>query len=148
MNIEGIIQVIVDNGRIEDMHELSDMLEDTIELIKEYYPDKYKEFEMQLYEMAYGCVLNETMAKEIVSKMRPYGEKWTIEETRNMQRQRGLNFRDADFYVVINSAYNDYNNLFRDDVEMYIQFANDFINDEDANPDKVYLYFTQVVDNK
>lgn len=146
MDIEEIIQVIVDNGRIEDMHELSDMLEDTIELIKEYYPDKYKEFEMQLYEMAYGCVLNETMAKEIVSKMRPYGQKWSIEETNNMQRNFGLNFREPDFYVVINSAYNDYNNIFRDDIDMYIRFAEDFINDEDAKSDKVYIYYTTIVE--
>ena len=34
-NIEEIIQVIVDNGRIEDMHELSDILEDTIEILEQ-----------------------------------------------------------------------------------------------------------------
>lgn len=142
MDIEEIIQVIVDNGRIEDMHELSDILEDTIEILQEYYPDKYKKYEIKLYEMAYGKVLNKKMAKEIVSKMRPYGEKWTMEETENIQREFGLNFRDTDFYVVINSAYNDYNDIFRDDVEKYVRFTNDFINDEDAKQDKVYLYYT------
>ena len=146
MDIKEIIQVIVDNGRIEDMHELSDMLEDNIELLKDYYPDKYKEYEIKLYEMAYGCVLNEQMAHDIVSKMRPYGEKWTMEETSNMQRQYGLGMRDIDFYVVINSAYNDYNDIFRDDTEQYIRFANDFINDEDAKQDKVYIYFTQIAE--
>jgi len=74
--------------------------------------------------------------------MKPYGEKWTIKETENMQRQRGLNFREPDFYVVINSAYNDYNDLFGDDIEKYVRFTNDFINDEDGKKDKVYLYFT------
>lgn len=142
MDIEEIIQVIVDNGRIEDMHELSDILEDTIEILQEYYPDKYKKYEIKLYEMAYGKVLNKKMAKEIVSKMRPYAEKWTMEETENIQREFGLNFRDTDFYVVINSAYNDYNDIFRDDVEKYVRFASDFINDEDAKQDKVYLYYT------
>lgn len=142
MDIEEIIQVIVDNGRIEDMHELSDILEDTIEILQEYYPDKYKKYEIKLYEMAYGKVLNKKMAKEIVSKMRPFSEKWTMEETENIQREFGLNFRDTDFYVVINSAYNDYNDIFRDDVEKYVRFTNDFINDEDAKQDKVYLYYT------
>ena len=142
MDIEEIIEKIVDNGRIEDMNELSDMLEDTIEMLEEYYPDKYNEYKVRLYEMAYGCVLNEEMANEIVSKMKPYGEKWTIKETENMQRQRGLNFREPDFYVVINSAYNDYNDLFGDDIEKYVRFTNDFINDEDGKKDKVYLYFT------
>ena len=142
MDIEEIIEKIVDNGRIEDMNELSDMLEDTIEMLEEYYPDKYKEYQVKLYEMAYGCVLNEEKAKEIVSKMQPYGEKWNIEKTSEIQRQYGLNFRDPDFYVVINSAYNDYNDLFGDDTEKYVRFTNDFINDQDAKQDKVYLYYT------
>ena len=144
MDIEEIIQVIVDNGRIEDMHELSDILEDTIDILEEYYPDKYKKYEMKLYEMAYGCVLNEEMAKEIVSKMRPYGEKWTMEETSNIQRDYGVSFRPEDFYVVINSAYNDYNDIFRDNIEQYVRFASDFINDEDAKQDKVYIYYTTI----
>jgi len=142
MDIEEIIEKIVDNGRIEDMNELSDMLEDTIEMLEEYYPDKYKEYQVKLYEMAYGCVLNEEMAKEIVSKMQPYGEKWDIDKTSEIQRQYGLNFRDPDFYVVMNSAYNDYNDLFGDDTEKYVRFTNDFINDQDAKQDKVYLYYT------
>lgn len=142
MDIEEIIEKIVDNGRIEDMNELSDMLEDTIEMLEEYYPDKYKEYQVKLYEMAYGCVLNEEIAKEIVSKMQPYGEKWDIEKTSEIQRQYGLNFRDPDFYVVMNSAYNDYNDLFEDDTEKYVRFTNDFINDQDAKQDKVYLYYT------
>lgn len=144
MDIEETIEAIVNKGRIEDMQELSDMLEDTIELLEEYYPDKYEEYGKALYEMAYGCVLNEDMAKEIVSKMKPHGEKWNIETTSELQRERGLNFRDEDFYVVINSAYNDYNDIFQDDVEKYVRFTNDFINDEDAKPDKVYIYYTMI----
>ena len=144
MDIEEIIEKIVDNGRVEDMRELSDILEDTIETLKEYYPEEYKKYEKKLYEMAYGCVLNKDMAHEIVSKMRPYGEKWRMEETSNMQRNYGLNFREPDFYVVINSAYNDYNDLFGDDIEKYVRFTNDFINDEDAKSDKVYIYYTMI----
>jgi len=144
MDIEEIIETIVNNGRVEDMQELSDMLEDTLEDMKEYYPEEYKKYEIKLYEMAYGCVLNEEMAKDIVRKMRPFGEKWRIEETSNIQRDFGLNFREPDFYIVMNSAYNDYNNLFRDNIEMYVQFASDFINDEDAKRDKVYLYYTTI----
>jgi hypothetical protein len=144
MDIENIIQTIVDNGRIEDMQELSDMLEDNIELLKDYYPDKYKEYKTKLYEMAYGCVLNEEMAKDIVSKMRPYGEHWNIQQTSDIQRQYGLGFRDTDFYVVMNSAYNDYNDLFNDNIDMYVRFTNDFINDEDAKSDKVYIYYTMI----
>lgn len=146
MDIEETIQIIVDNGRVEDMHELSEILEDTLEILEQYYPDKYKKYEMKLYEMAYGCILTEEMAKEIVSKMRPYGEKWNINETSNIQREYGLGFRDVDFYVVMNSAYNDYNDIFRDNIEDYIRFTHDFIEDEDAKKDKVYIYYTQIAE--
>lgn len=72
MDIEEYIEKIVDNGKIEDMEELSDMLEDTMEIIKDYDRECYKEFEMKLYKMAYGSRLNKTIAEEIVNKMRPY----------------------------------------------------------------------------
>lgn len=147
MDIEEYIEIIVQNGKLEDMEELSDMLEDTMEIIKDYDNECYKEMEMKLYKMAYGNHLNKSMAEEIVNKMRPYGKRWSIEETRQMQEQRGIsNVPDVDFFIVINSAYNDYQNLFGDNVEDYVRFTMDFIQDEDAKQDKVFLYYTQIVE--
>ena len=146
MDIEEYIEKIVDNGKIEDMEELSDMLEDTMEIIKDYDEKCYKNFEMKLYKMAYGNHLNKTMAEEIVNKMRPYGERFSFEETRNLQRQRGIDDIDEiEFYTVINSAYNDYKDLFGEDTESYIRFTIDFIKDEDAKEGKVFKYFTEIV---
>lgn len=145
MDIEEYIEKIVDNGKIEDMQELSDMLEDTMEIIKDYDKECYKDFEMKLYKMAYGNHLNKAMAEEIVHKMRPFGERWNFEETRNLQEQRGINDIDTvSFYTVINSAYNDYKDLFGEDLESYIRFTIDFIKDEDAKQDKVFLYYTTI----
>ena len=143
MDIEEYIERIVDNGKIEDMETLSDLLEDTLEIIKDYDKDCYKEMEMKLYTLAYGNHLNKSMAETIVHKMRPYAEHWSFEETRNLQRQRGINDIDeVEFYIVINSAYNDYKDLFNEDLESYIRFTIDFIKDEDAKQDKVFLYYT------
>ena len=104
MDIEEYIEKIVDNGKIEDMQELSEMLEDTMEIIKDYDKECYKEMEMKLYKMAYGNHLNKSMAEEIVHKMRPYGERWSFEEVEQIQRQRGINDIDPiEFYVVLNS---------------------------------------------
>lgn len=145
MDIEEYIERIVDNGKIEDMEELSDMLEDTMEIIKDYDKECYKEMEMKLYKMAYGNHLNKSMAEEIVHKMRPYAEHWSFEETRNLQRQRGIDDIDeVEFYIVINSAYNDYKDLFNEDIESYIRFTIDFIKDEDAKQDKVFIYYTEI----
>lgn len=145
MDIEEYIKKIVENGRIEDMDRLSDMLEDTLEIIKEYDENCYKEYELELYKMAYGDNLNREMAKEIVEKMRPYGMRWAIEETTELQRQRGINdIPENDFFVVMNSAYNDYKDIFGEDVESYIRFTIDFIKDEDAKDGKVFFYFTEI----
>ena len=145
MDIEEYIEKIVDNGKIEDMETLSDLLEDTLEIIKDYDKECYKEMEMKLYKMAYGNHLNKSMAEEIVHKMRPFGEHWRFEETRNLQRQRGINDIDeVEFYIVINSAYNDYKDLFNEDLESYIRFTIDFIKDEDAKQDKVFIYYTEI----
>ena len=144
MDIEEYIEKIVDNGKIEDMQELSEMLEDTMEIIKDYDEKCYKEFEMKLYKMAYGNHLNKSMAQDIVNKMRPYGMRWSIEETESMQRQRGIeDIPKADFFVVINSAYNDYKDIFGEDLEGYIRFTIDFIKDEDAKEGKVFKYFVE-----
>lgn len=142
MDIEEIIQVIVDNGRVEDMHELSDILEDVLEVIENYDKDCYDKYAMKLYKMAYGNTFNKQMAEEIVDNMRPYGKRWSMEETKQLQEQYGIdNIRSTDFFIVMNSAYNDYRDLFDDNTEKYIKFTIDFIQDEDAKPDKVFKYF-------
>jgi hypothetical protein len=47
-------------------------------------------------------------------------------------------------YRVINSAYNDFRDLFGDDIEKYIKYTMNFIQDEDAKPDKVFIYYTEI----
>ena len=145
MEIEDYIERIIEKGKIEDMRTLSDMLEEAMEIIKDYDKKCYEKFEVELYKMAYGNTLNKEMAQRIVNNMTPYGEKWTINETMDMQERYGINnIKSADFYIVINSAYNDYNDIFGDDIEMYLKFTEDFIGDEDAKEDKVFLYYTTI----
>ena len=91
MDIEEYIERIVDNGKIEDMQELSEMLEDTMEIIKDYDEKCYKEFEMKLYKMAYGNHLNKSMAQDIVNKMRPYRNE--VEYRRNRKYAKTKRFR-------------------------------------------------------
>lgn len=145
MDIENYIKTIVEMGSNEDMHEMSDIFDDTLETIKKLDDRKYRQYKMRLYKIAYGNVLNQQMADEIVMKMKPFGMRWQIEETKNLQRQYGLEqINDIDFYVVINSAYNDYKDVLGDNIENYMKFTLDFIQDEDAVNDKVFLYFTTI----
>lgn len=142
---EDIIKIVDDGDRME-MEELSDMLQEVIEIVFNYNEEKGKEYELKLYRMAWGDVLSKQMAEEIISKMQPYHMRWSLEETRNIQNDYDLdNIRDIDFWVVMNSAYNDYRDLFNDNIEMYVRYSRDFILDEDAKNNKVFKYFTTIL---
>jgi hypothetical protein len=140
-----MINKIVEKEDTKDMEALSDILEDLLCELKENDHDKYKYYKMKLYEMAYGKVLNEEMAVKIVHNMKPYGCKWDLETTNEVKANYGLsNIRDIDFFVVMNSAYNDYKDIFDEDLDMYVKYSKDFILDEDANDYKVFIYMTKV----
>ena len=150
MDIEDCIEKIIKDGDIEEMHKLSEILEDIMELLEEYDKDMYKKYEMCIYKMAYGEVLSKEMAEEIVSNMRPYGKRWTLEESRKIQNQFGLdNISPIDFFTVLNRNFNDSKDTAEkftknpeEELEFYVCLTKDFIMDEDAKPGKVFLYFT------
>lgn len=142
MEIDDYIERIIEKGKPDDMYSLSDILVDVMEIIKETDKNKYEKYSMKLYRMAYGNNLTRELAEEIVSRMRPYGEKWSFNEATEIKEQYGLNdIKAADFYAVMNSGYNDYRDIFNDNTELYVKFTIDFIKDEDAKEDKVLTYF-------
>ena len=141
------IERIIDKGNIEDMHELSEILEELLCELEKTDEELYKEYELELYKMAYGNKLNREMAEEIVSKMRPYRMRWSFEESRDIQMDyNATDIDEVDFFVVLNSAYNDFRDIFDEDIGKYIKYTIDFIKDEDAKEDKVFLYFTTIVE--
>lgn len=144
MKIREYIKKIVDNGKQEDMEELSEMLEDTIYKLKEIEPKCYKKYKMKLYEMAYGKVLTEEMAYKWVQEMKPKHEHWTMEETTNAMASLGYNCNKIDYYVVANMMYNDYYNLVKDDEELALKMAYMWLDDEDAVKDKLYEYYRHI----
>jgi len=142
MEIKKYIDRIVEEGTDEDMEKLSDIMIDLIYDLKRYDEEKAHKYKMCLYKMAYGEVLSEKMAKHIVEEMKPEGEHWTIEQTTSVKNQYGFaDIRDIDFWVVMNMAYNDYKDIFRDNIEMYARFSYAFIKDPDAKQGKVFRYF-------
>ena len=139
------IDRIIGSNSSNKMSDLKDLLIRTIEDVREMNEDKYYEIEDELYEIVEGKVLTEYRAREIINNMLPYGMHWTIEDTEKIRKSRQFDDINAiDFWVVMNSAYNDYKELFNDDIDMYADFADLFINDEDAIDNKVYVYFTKI----
>ena len=152
MDIEEYIEKIVDNGKIEDMQELSDMLEDTLEIIKDYDKDCYKEMEMKLYKMAYGKKLTDNMKREWVKKMRPMS-KWTEEEVKNIVNQYGFEVPYMSAFVILNMLYSDMKSAFGDgndeeSLKRYLRGTSDWYFDEDAKVDgeeKLFDYKMYIV---
>jgi hypothetical protein len=77
--------------------------------------------------------------------MKPYGKKWELADTEGVRNSYGYSeIRPVDFWIVMNSAYNDYHDLFEENVEWYAKFSKDFITDPDAIDEKVYCYFMKI----
>lgn len=145
MKIKEYIEKIVENGKTEDMKELSDMLDEAIIKVKLTEPECYKKYKLKLMGMAYGYKFDYDMAEEIVDDMKPLGEYWDMETTTKVRKDYNLDVNDCDFYIVMNSLVNDYYKIIdKDDVETYVKMANAFINDEDAVKNKVWIYYTHI----
>ena len=143
--IRKYIDKIADNGKIEDMNELGDMLSEVIYEMKDAHPEEYHEYKMELYEMAYGKKINEEMAEKWVKEMNPIGMHWTKEETTNAMQSLGYNVDTTDFFVVANMMYNDYYDLAKEDETLALKLAYDWLRDEDAKEDKLYCYWKHIV---
>ena len=85
------------------------------------------------------------MAKKWVKDMQPAGQHWTMEETTGAMQSLNYNVNPIDFYVVANMMYNDYYNLVKEDEELALKLAYDWLNDEDAIEDKLYCYWKNIV---
>lgn len=112
-----------------------EMLDSMEEEDKEWYDQK-------IYETVEGKVLTEARARTLINNMTPMGMKWELAETETLRNDQSI--RPVDFWIVMNSAYNDYHDLFAENLDYYIKYTNNFIKDEDAVDDKVYYYFTMI----
>lgn len=138
------IEEIIKLGKQEGMEYLEYVFDETMEHLKKCDPEMYDKLEMKLYVAANGKKMNEEMATKIIQKMKPYGMKWTLEETSDILKEHRWDLSNVDFWIVMNSAYNDFRELFGEDVETYAQYSKLFIKDSDAKEGKVYTYFTEI----
>lgn len=138
------LRKIIENGSKIDMEKLADFMNEAMDHIKECDPKLYNKIEDKMYEMAYGKVLTEEMASKWINSMKPIGMKWTKEQTDEVLKKYGLNMNEIDFWTIMNAMYNDYHNIFDDNLETYIKLTRDFIKDEDAVEGKVYEYWKYI----
>lgn len=143
--IKQYIDRIGETRDVTKMEKLGDILEELLYNLKDNYHDLYEEYKEELYELAYGKKINQEMGMKWVDEMKPVGEHWTIEQTTDAMTNLGYTFDEVDFYIVANMMYNDYNDLVKEDEELALRLANDWLNDEDAKEDKLYCYWKNIV---
>ena len=94
------IKKILSTNNPEKIMMLEDIMVDIISYIKTIDVREYEDIECELYEIAEGKNLTEEKAKGIINKMRPYGMKWTLEETERVRKVHNIsNIAPVDFWV-------------------------------------------------
>lgn len=87
-------------------------------------------------------------AKEWAKHMDP-PPRWTMEQTTAVMNQSGYYHKPCEFWVVMNMLFSDYGKTFikfnMDKPEIWASLAHDFLDDPDAQPDKVGRYWRDVV---
>lgn len=139
------VEEIIKSGNKESMEALMHVFDKAMEHLCECDYEMYEKLEMKLYEAIYGKKVSEDIAIKWVSSMRPVGEYWTMEETSEVIKKYDINVDKVDWYVVLNMIRNDYSKLVAENIELAINLAKNWLDDEDAKKDKLYEYYKYVV---
>lgn len=77
------------------------------------------------------------------------GPHWTIEQTNQVKAQKGIDADPTEFYVAMNMMYSDYckaaKKLGVNEADFYACMAEAFLDDKDAQPDKLARYYACIV---
>ncbi len=125
----------------------SETMKQWIPIVEEYFKKLSKEdydcLYDEIYETIYGEVLSKEKAEYLVHEMKPYGQKWTMNE---VDQVLGGNCKLATRYYTMNMMFNDYHDLFNDDTEKYVEISKLWLNDVDSEGGdiKTYRYATRV----
>lgn len=94
------------------------------------------------------------MGEEWTSHMKnedgTHGAHWTMEQAEQVMSQRGIECDPMQFWVAINMIYSDYVKAAKahnvgNKIEFYADMAKAFLDDKDAQPDKLARYYEYIV---
>lgn len=119
---------------------------------KQMSRDNLDMFVMLCKAMKYMSYVNNTFtehdAKMWVRSMDPPA-RWNMEQTTSVMRQMGYHHEPFAFYAVINALVSDYGKTMAkygaDKAELWAELAHDWLEDKDAEPDKVGRYWRDIV---
>lgn len=141
-----LLKKVAEKADAKDIEKLSMIAEKGLDHLKECDEELYNKLECELYEIAYGKTISEEMAKKWVTSMKPYGEHWNKETIDELIREKNIDVKPIDFYIVMNMMYNDYYKTLGDeDVIVYAKLTKNWLNDDDAKEDKLYDYWKYII---
>ena len=86
----------------------------------------------------------EKWVQNMKSSIGTRGQHWTMEQAKQIMTRHGYQHDPIEFYVTLNMMKSDYSKAAQkvgaDKEEFYAAMADAFLNDEDANEDKLSLY--------
>lgn len=79
------------------------------------------------------------------------GPHWTMDQANQIMEQMKIQCDEVEFFVVLNMMYSDYCKVAKryncSTVEFYASMAKAFLNDEDAQPNKLMKYYECIVEH-
>lgn len=96
---------------------------------------------------------NRRMAEEWTGKMKnedgSKGPHWTMDQTKQMMKQKGIDCDETEFYAVLNAMYSDFSGVAQKHgvhkQDFYLDLAKAFLEDKDAVKDKAAAYYMYIV---
>ena len=80
------------------------------------------------------------------------GSHWTLEQTQDVAKQRGITCDKNDFWVTMNMMYSDYGKVAKmysvDNTNFYADMAAAFLQDKDAVDGKLVEYWERIVEHR
>lgn len=78
------------------------------------------------------------------------GAHWSMDQVKNLMAQRGISGDPWEFYTALNVVYSDYSKVLKkhgvgDKLDFYVDLAKAFMDDKDAQPDKMARYYRYIV---
>lgn len=97
--------------------------------------------------------LDRETARSWVKRMRhadgSVGEHWTMDQTNQVMKQRGIDCEPEAFYAIMNAMWSDYSKVADkfgvNNVDFWAELTKAFLMDKDAMPDKAALYYECIV---
>ena len=151
--LESLLDKIYTKDKTEEtMRETISIVSDALEKMKINSPEEYNGMVCHLEKYLYN--IDKEEAEKIVSKMyndNYNGGRWTYDQVLSVAEEKKLNenISRPDFYVVMNMWDSDYCETMKglglyDNIDAYVMFACQWLNDDDFGDGKVYKYFIKL----